>query len=57
MDVTTTARTDLLPASMPGPVVLLLAVLAGAPFVAALAGWLPSFMAAQQDPAEILSQE
>jgi len=36
---------------------LLLAVLAGAPFVAALAGWLPSFMAAQQDPAEILSQE
>ena len=36
---------------------LLLAVLAGAPFVAALAGWLPSFVAAQQDPAEILSQE
>ena len=36
---------------------LLLTVLAGTPFVAALAGWLPSYMAAQQDPAEILSQE
>ena len=36
---------------------LLLAVLAGAPFVAVLAGWLPSYVAAQQDPAEILSKE
>ena len=36
---------------------LLLAVLAGAPLVAALAGWLPSYVAAQQDPAEILSEE
>ena len=36
---------------------LLLAVLIGAPVVAALAGWLPSYLAAQQDPAEVLSQE
>ena len=34
-----------------------LAVLAGAPLLAALASWLPSFQAAQQDPAEVLSQE
>ena len=34
-----------------------LGVLAGTPLVAALAGWLPSFMAAQQDPAEILARE
>ena len=36
---------------------LWLAVIAGAPLVAALAGWLPSFLAAQQDPAVVLSQE
>lgn len=36
---------------------LLLAVLAGAPFVAMLAGWLPAYLAAQQDPAEVLSGE
>jgi len=34
-----------------------LAVMAGAPLIAALAGWLPSFLAAQQDPAVVLSQE
>lgn len=32
-------------------------VLLGAPAVSALAGWLPSFLAAQQDPAEVLSRE
>ena len=36
---------------------LLIAVLAGTPLVAAFAGWLPSYVAAQQDPAEVLSQE
>ena len=36
---------------------LAVAVLVGAPLVAALAGWLPSFLAAQQDPAEVLSAE
>ncbi len=34
-----------------------LAVIAGAPLIAALAGWLPSFLAAQQDPAVVLSRE
>jgi ABC-type lipoprotein release transport system permease subunit len=36
---------------------LVLSVLAGAPFVAMLAGWLPAYLAAQQDPAEVLSGE
>ena len=34
-----------------------LAVITGAPLIAALAGWLPSFLAAQQDPAVVLSRE
>jgi hypothetical protein len=32
-------------------------VLMGAPVVAMLAGWLPSYLAAQQDPAEILRED
>ncbi len=32
-------------------------ILAGAPLVAMLAGWLPSYLASQQDPAEILSAD
>jgi putative ABC transport system permease protein len=39
----------------PDPI-LALAVLAGAPFLAVLASWLPSFLASQQDPAEVLSE-
>jgi putative ABC transport system permease protein len=35
---------------------LALAVLAGAPVLALLAAWLPSFLAAQQDPAEVLNE-
>jgi hypothetical protein len=34
-----------------------LAVLAGTPVLAALAGWLPALIAAHQDPAEVLRQE
>jgi len=36
---------------------LIVAVLLGAPLVAAVAGWLPSYLAAQQDPAEVLIEE
>lgn len=34
-----------------------LAVIAGAPLLAALAAWLPALLAAQQDPAVVLSEE
>jgi putative ABC transport system permease protein len=36
---------------------LAVAVVLGAPLLAMLAGWLPSYLAAQQDPAEVLRQE
>ena len=34
-----------------------LAVLAGTPLLALLAAWLPAYLAAQQDPAQILTGE
>lgn len=43
--------------SIPWDPALALGVLAGTPVLAALAGWLPALIAAQQDPAEVLRQE
>ena len=42
---------------MPWLLTAFAAILAGTPLVAALASWLPALLAAQQDPAEVLSEE
>lgn len=41
----------------PGSTALLAAVVAGAPLLAIVAGWLPAMIAAQQDPAIVLREE